>query len=145
MKDQEKSRVAMFAATKEEPAMRNGGISTKTAAHFQVNWDLTVILRLSPIWHSQKEACVNNKLHYMLCGRSFTVHLILNNITFTGIVHPQNKVRPLFTHRHVSFSLYAVIFSVEHTSWDYFNDVFRYFLLFIGVWQECSHLHSSKL
>lgn len=34
MRDQGKSRVAMYAATKEEPAVRNGEISTKTAAHF---------------------------------------------------------------------------------------------------------------
>ncbi len=70
MKDQGKSRVAMFTATKEESAVRNGEIFNKTAAHFQGNRDWTVKQWLSPVWHSQKEACMD-KLHYILYGRSF--------------------------------------------------------------------------
>ncbi len=70
MKHQGKSRVAMFAATKEESAVGMERFLTKTAAHFQGNRDWTVKQWLSTDWHSQKQACVD-KLHYMLYGRSF--------------------------------------------------------------------------
>lgn len=80
----------------------------KTAAHFQGNGDdckAVTVSRLTVgskhVWTSSITCCTVDPL-------------ILNNITFTGIVHPQIKVLPPFTHRHVDLNLYAGISSVKH-------------------------------